>query len=78
MRTAAKAIESRLRAGVGVLKAPAASELKLLGTAFHELDDALGITSHVIAYPERGAAMLGLDREEKAIRRRLLGRPVLG
>src|SRR5690606_18658746 len=71
MCTSAEAVDARLRAGVGVLKAPAAGETECCGAAFDELDDVLGISGDVIAHPELCAAMFGLDREEEAVRRRL-------
>jgi hypothetical protein len=61
MGAAAEPVEARPRAGVGVLKAPSAGEAEFGGAALHELDEAFGIASHVIAHPELAAAMLRLD-----------------
>src|SRR5690606_35007352 len=65
---AAETIEARLRAGVGILEAPSALEPQRRGAALDELDNVLGITGGIVAYPELRTAMFGLDRQQEAIR----------
>lgn len=42
------------------------------------VDQPFGVAGDVVAHPEFGAAMLGLDGQEEAIGRRFLGCSVLG
>ncbi|CAH1655316.1 hypothetical protein CHELA20_53872 [Hyphomicrobiales bacterium] len=73
MRAAAEAVEARPRTGVGILEAPAAGETERRRAPLDELDDTRGIAGGIVAHPELRAAMLGLDRKEKAFRWRVFG-----
>ena len=78
MGAAAETVETRFRAGVGVLKAPAAGEAEFGGATLHELDQTLRIARDVIAQPEFRAAMLRLDRQQKPLKGRLFRSAFLG
>src|SRR3546814_18902626 len=78
MRAAAEAVEPGLRAGVGVLETPAAGQTEFRGAVLNELDQTLGIAGDVVAHPELGAAMSGLERQEETRGGRFLRRANLG
>jgi len=71
MSAAAEAVDARLRAGVGILKPPAAGQSEFRGATLHKLNQALRVAGDVNAHPEFRAAMLGLDRQEETVGRRL-------
>lgn len=49
MRAATETVETRTRAGIGVLETPPALQAELGGAALHELDQPLGVSSDVMA-----------------------------
>ena len=57
---------------------PAPGEMEFGGAASDELDQPFGIAGDVVAHPELGATVLGLDGQEETIGRRFLGCSVLG
>ena len=66
MRPAAKAIEARFRAAVGVLEPPAAREMKLGCAALDKTNDAFRVAAAIVTYPENGA-VFGSNREQKSL-----------
>jgi hypothetical protein len=76
MCAAAEGIDARTRAGVRPLKAPAAGEREGVGAAQDEVDDTLRVSGAVLPHPEFRASVSGIDRQEKAIRGRIVLRAV--
>ncbi|CAH1666985.1 hypothetical protein CHELA40_12920 [Chelatococcus asaccharovorans] len=73
MRAPAEDAGPGTRRGVGVLKAPSAGEAEGGGAAIDEPDDVLGVAGRTVAYPERVAPELGLNREQEAFGGRVFG-----
>ena len=77
MGAAAERVDARPRASVGPLEAPAAGEGERLGAAKDEQDHLLRIAGDLVANPQLGAAVLGLNGEKKAVGRHVLPRGFL-
>src|SRR5258707_8012485 len=69
---ATECVDARFRADVGPLEAPTAGEAEGFGAALHEDDHLQGISGDFVAHPEFCAALLRVNRYQKAAGERAL------
>src|SRR3546814_7355545 len=75
---ATERVDARPGAGVRPFEAPAAGERERLSAPLDEGEDLLGVAGHVVAHPQLGAAVLGLDRQNEPDVADLLALHLLG